>query len=461
MRRRLAGALAIGVAGVAFAAAGLAPAAAAVPQPGPVSQSPVAWTPNLFGGTVRGTVIAGNEVVSGGSFTSACQAGPKADGYCKPGTKVTRTYIVAYAMNTGVISTTFHPTLDGEIYQLAGGANGTVYVGGAFTHVNGKYHRGIVRLKVSTGAVVSGFTATLNNGFVRTVVSHNNELYIGGQFTSVNGVTSINGRPLNGVARLNATSGALDRAFAFSLSTPLPSSIDPLKLMYLAVSPDGTHVIFDGTFGKINGVSRPRLALVSTTATLGSAAVLANWTAPILSINCPIDVYTRGLDFSPDGKYFVIGDTGGPTWPNNQPNLCDAMAQFNASATGGVRPMWINYTGGDSIYVVADTGSVVYEGGHNRWLDNQRGHDSPVGGCSDDPTCQPLWLSGTVGNSSTGGIGAVNPATGEAIRTWTPAKTRGHGTELLKVFAGGLFVGSDGNIIHGAYRSEIAMLPLP
>ena len=454
MRRRVAGALAVAIAGAAFAAAGLAPASAAVSQSGPVSTSPVAWTPNLAGGTVRGTAIVGNEVVTGGSFTSACQAGPKADGYCKPGTKVARDYIVAYAMNTGVISATFHPTLDGQIYQLAAGPSGTVYAGGAFVHVNGKYHRGIVQLKVSNGAVVSGFKATLNNGFARTIAAHGNELYVGGEFTSVSGIARTD------VARLNATTGAVDAKFNFTLSDPLPSAIDPVKLMYLAVSPDGTRVVFDGPFGMVNGHSRPRLAMINTAGTYGSAATLANFTAPILSINCPIDVYTRGLDFSPDGKYFVIGSTGGPTWPNNQPNLCDAMGQFNASATGNVKPMWINYTGGDSIYVVADTGSVVYEGGHNRWLNNQHGHDSPVGGCFDNPSCPPLWLSGTVGKTSTGGIGAVNAATGDAITTWTPAKTRGHGAELLMAFSGGLFVGSDGDYVHGVYRAEIAMLPL-
>jgi beta-propeller uncharacterized protein DUF5122 len=454
MRRRVAGALAAGIAAAAFTAAGLVPASAAVSQPRPVSQSPVAWTPNLFGGTVRGVAIVGSEVVAGGSFTSACQEGPKADGYCKPGTKVTRNYIVAFAMNTGVISASFHPTLDGQIYQLAAGPSGTVYAGGAFVHANGKYHRGIVQLSVSNGAVVSGFKATLNNGYARTIAVHGNELYVGGEFTSVSGVARTD------VARLNATTGAVDPKFRFTISDPLPSAMDPVKLMYLAVSPDGTRVVFDGPFGRVNGVSRPRLAMISTAGTYGSAATLANWTAPILSINCNIDVYTRGLDFSPDGKSFVIGNTGGPTWPKNQPNLCDAMAQFRVSATGNVAPTWINYTGGDSIYVVADTGSAVYEGGHNRWLNNQRGHDSPVGGCFDNPSCPPLWLSGTVGNTNTGGIGAVNPATGDAITTWTPAKTRGHGTELLMAYSGGLFVGSDGNIIHGVYRSEIAMLPL-
>jgi Domain of unknown function (DUF5122) beta-propeller len=453
MRRRVAGTLAAGIAGAAFAAAGLAPASAAVWQPGPVSQSPVSWTPNLFGGTVRGLAIVGSEVVAGGSFTSACQEGPKADGYCKPGTKVTRDYIVAFALNTGVISAAFHPALDGQIYQLAAGPSGTVYAGGAFVHVNGKYHRGIVQLNVSNGAVVSGFKATLNNGYARTIAVHGNELYVGGQFTSVSGVARTD------VARLNAATGAVDPKFHFTITDPLPSAMDPVKLMYLAVSPDGTHVVFDGPFGRVNGVSRPRLAMVTTAGTYGSAATLANWMAPILSINCPIDVYTRGLDFSPDGKYFVIGSTGGPTWPNNQPNLCDAMAQFSASATGKVPPMWINWTGGDSIYVVADTGTVVYEGGHNRWLNNWHGHDTPVGGCFSNPRCPPLWLSGIVGNSATGGIGAVSPATGNAITTWTPAKTRGHGTELLMAYSGGLFVGSDGNIIHGQYRSEIAMLP--
>jgi hypothetical protein len=447
MRRRLAAALAGVVAGVAMTAASLAPVSAAVSQPHVVSAWPVAWTPNLSGGTVRGTAIVGNEVVSGGSFTAACQAGPKADGYCKPGTKVSRDYIVAYTMKTGVISKSFRPALDGQIYQLAAGPKGTVYVAGAFVHADGKYHRGIVQLAVSNGAVVSSFKATLNNGYARTIAVHGKELYVGGEFTRVSGVTRTD------IARLNTATGAVDAKFNFSISESLPSPLDPVKLMYLAVSPDGTRVVFDGPFGEVNGIARPRLAMIDTSATFGSTATLANWAAPILKVNCPVDVYTRGLDFSPTGTDFVIGDTGGPTWPNNQPNLCDAVAEFRTNDPAGTnaQPVWINWTGGDSIYVVADTGSVVYEGGHNRWLNNQRGHDSEAGGCFNDPSCKPVTVNG---------VGAVNAATGLAISTWTPGKTRGHGAELLQAFSGGLFIGSDGNYIHGEYRGEIGMFPL-
>ncbi len=73
------------------------------------------------------------------------------------------------------------------------------------------------------------------------------------------------------------------------------------------------------------------------------------------------------------------------------------------------------------------------------------------GCCFNDPSCKPVTVNG---------VGAVNAATGLAISTWTPGKTRGHGTELLQAFSGGLFIGSDGNYIHGEYRGEIGMFPL-
>ena len=83
---------------------------------------------------------------------------------------------------------------------------------------------------------------------------------------------------------------------------------------------------------------------------------------------------SRGVDFSPDGSYFVVVTSGGP---NGTVGLCDAAARFetaNVSATAA--PTWINWTGGDSLYSVAATGAAVYVGGHQRWLDNPFGQNS-------------------------------------------------------------------------------------
>ena len=99
---------------------------------------------------------------------------------------------------------------------------------------------------------------------------------------------------------------------------------------------------------------------------------------------------SRGVDFSPDGSYFVVVTSGGP---NGTVGLCDAAARFetaNVSATAA--PTWINWTGGDSLYSVAATGAAVYVGGHQRWLDNPFGQNSAGPGAVSRP-----------------GIGAIDP----------------------------------------------------
>src|SRR5215469_4827155 len=133
-----------------------APSAVSVQQPAAVSQKPVAWTPNVFAGspkcdpqwfgsgrdcahsTVYNMAVVNDEVVVAGAFTQACQPGPASSGNCAPGTLVTRDDIFAYQLGTGVIDPNFKPQFDkGPAYSVAAGPNGTVYVGGAFTTVNG------------------------------------------------------------------------------------------------------------------------------------------------------------------------------------------------------------------------------------------------------------------------------------------------------------------------------------
>lgn len=123
--------------------------------------------------------------------------------------------------------------------------------------------------------------------------------------------------------------------------------------------------------------------------------------------------------------------------------MCDTAARFETGARGAVEPTWVNHTGGDSLYAVAATGSAVYVGGHQRWLDNPGGHDSAGPGAVARP-----------------GIGAIHPRTGKAL-TWNPTRARGIGVKAFLAHPGGLLVGSDTTRLGHEYHARVGMFPLP
>ncbi|MDA8321044.1 MAG: ricin-type beta-trefoil lectin domain protein [Actinomycetota bacterium] len=486
-----------GLATVAGMTASAAPASAASPPlANAVSQTPVSWTPNVsagpnvgqtycnstFFGTgalycqseVYDTAYVNGDVVVVGAFTEACQPGKLSSGLCTSGTQVTRDDIFAYNASTGKIDPNFWPKLNsGPAYSVVAGPNNTVYVGGAFTTVNGFAHKGLVQLQVTPstpstdGAVVTTFKANVS-GFVHNLALSPDQtaLYVGGQFTSMDSMTG-----LTGLARVNATTGAVDPAFTFKLSGAIQSGTStlPMKIESMSASSSGNLLAVTYSAMQINGQNDPRLAVISTPAgpkgTLGTPASLTDFTAPILSNNCSAEHdYTRAVSMAQDGSFLVIADTGyksgtaGAT--NSVGSVCDAIARFDLTAantgTAGTpaptSPAWINYTGGDSFYSVAVAGSVVYAGGHNRWVNNY---------CGTDQVCSPDALLQN-------GLSAFDANTGMGLAWWHPMTLRGHGTMYLHTFAPntydgthpGLALGTDVDLIAGTYHSENALFPM-
>lgn len=413
---------AVGIATLVFGGLGSTVARADTAQDHVVSQNPADFTPAITDGTVRGIAVVGDTVVVGGTFTAVK----------KGSTSYRREGILAFDRSTGRVDTDFAPQLDGDVNAVVAGPDGTVYVGGAFKHVNGHAQRGITRLSVANGARVSSFTTAINWGQVKTLARHGDQLYLGGFFTEVNATARI------GLARVDAASGAVDPEVDLPIADERSGS---LKVQKLAVSPDGSRLVIDGTFTRVAGAARNQIAMINTPAD-GDASV-AKWSTDEYSAPCNIgsfDTYMRGIDFSPNGDYFVVVSTGGPYGDST---LCDAAARWETDPQdAGAKPTWANWTGGDSLYAVSVTGSAVYVGGHQRWLDNPKGHDSAGPGAVSRP-----------------GIGAIAPDTGKAL-PWNPTKDRGHGVEALNATATGLWVGSDTDSIGHEWHPRIAEFPL-
>jgi Domain of unknown function (DUF5122) beta-propeller len=434
--RRLAVALVVALAPVL----GLASNAGAVgyPQPNVVSADPVDFTPHVLDGSVLAIASVGSRTYVGGTFTTVVNAGTSA--------QLPRNYLFAFDRTTGRVLDTYTPALNGAVESIAPAPDGSsIIVGGRFTTVNGTTQRSLAMLD-QNGARVTSF-AGRTNGYVTKVLVRGSSLIAGGRFSSADGVTRSN------LARFNATTGVLDTTFTIGATqgrTRTNGTTPSASVVEMDADAAGSRLVVLGNFRQVGGLLRQQIAMID----LNSASVTGWFTNryPNDAAGTPqafkcyqvFDTQMRDVEFSPDGSYFVVVATGGAP-DRNATSLCDTAARWDTNATvppTGAVERWRNCTGGDTLYSVATTGAAVYVGGHERWLDNCGGRDDTV-----------------PGYFAAAGIGALDPSTGKAIRTWNPQRTRGVGAEELVANSDGLYVGSDTERLGGEYHARLGLFP--
>ena len=404
-----------------------------------VSATPSRATPNVGKGHIEDITRAGGRTFLGGEFSTVTSAGSS--------TTLTRHRVLSFDAQ-GIVDPGFAPDLNKQVNALLPGpADGTVYVGGAFSTMNGAPVRRLLLLDTATGAPVPGFQAPVMNGQVNDVKRIGNRLYVGGTFSKVGGKVHA------GLVTLDARTGALDPYMDIQVAqnhnwTPASAPGDskgPVGVSKLDVNPAGTRLVAVGNFKTVNGTDHDQVFMADLT---GPSATLADWQTARYQPRCfdfAYDSWIRDVDFSPDGSFFVIAGTGG--YPGYDV-LCDAAARWETAATGSnLQPTWVDWTGGDTLLSVAVTDSAVYVGGHQRWLNNPYASDRPGAGAVPRP-----------------GLGALDPATGVPL-TWNPGRNpRGAGAAALYVAPEGLYVGSDTDVIGvaktRAVRRKIALFPL-
>jgi len=341
-------------------------------------------------------------------------------------TSYSRQNFFAFDSETGVISP-LNLSFDGIVTAIEASQDETaLFISGAFSQVNGITRRGIAKYDLVNNRIDPTFAPT-EMRTVSDIKLSNGALIAAGNFSKhLMAMDPTTGQDLG---TINITvAGVLDTA-------------DETRVMRIAVSPDGTQLVATGNFTTVNGQSRRRAFMLN----LGSTATLSTWHAPRFDVYCghiSRIVSAQGVDFSPDGSYFVIVSTGGPNGTNG---ICDCAARFEtANVSSTVEPTWINWTGGDSLWSVAVTGAAVYVGGHQRWLDNPYGWDSAGPGAVSRP-----------------GVGAIDPVTGYAL-DWNPTITPmlTDGTRALLATLDGLWVGSDGERFGDEDHAGIGFAPL-
>ena len=391
---------------------------------------PLANTPNFTGpagNTVDAITQVGNRLVVGGNFTAVNSKSHK--------------YLATFVAPTGPVDA-FAPALNGDVQAVTPNAAGNgYYAAGHFSSVGGFGTR--VALFTTAGQLVTSFKVSAN-GVIRSLALINGHLLVGGEFTNLGGAAR------GGLGSVNPATGAVDSFLNVPLTGHhnfgrVPNAAEAGVGAYdIAVSPDKTRAIVDGNFINAGGFARDQIFNLKLGST--SATVDPNWVTAAYTRNCQsnaYDSYVRHISWSPDGSYFVVVATGG--YKAGSLEDCDAASRFNASSAGtNVLPAWIDWTGTDSLYSVAVTAGAVYVGGHNRWLNNPYGQDSPHQGAVPRP-----------------GLAALDPANGVPM-AWNPGRNpRGHGAEVVYASPTGIWVGSDTNYIGNFQyqRDELAFFP--
>ena len=398
-------------------------AAVNVPQAVVVSSNPADWTPHVLDGKVAAIVQVGNRMVAGGQFTQVASA-------AAPTTAIARSNIFAFDASTGAIDTAFAPVLDGEVESLAVAPDGLhLFAGGRFTRINGVAQKSLVKLRLTDGARITAFKGK-TNARVKEMAVSGGRLYIGGTFATVNGVAR------SALAAVDPVTGALSNDVNLAFTGPRTGTVNVDKF---DITPDGSRLIAIGNWTYVAGLQRDQIVMVDLTT---SPVGVADWATTRYQQQCArvFATYMRDIDISADGSYFVVGTTGA----YRAGSMCDTAGRWETGRTGsGQQPTWVNYTGGDTLYSVAITGTAVYVGGHQRWMNNSFAGDRAG--------------PGAVARE---GIAALDPVNGLPL-SWDPGRDRGVGVFSLVSTPQGLWIGSDTDRIgRFEYHGRIAFMPV-
>ena len=412
--------VAVGIAG--------APVSAGAVQNVVVSPVALTNTPRIIDGRVYAIAEAGGRVFVGGTFTSARNTDQPTQ---------SRSRILSYTKATGVIDSFWAPSFDGDVNALAVSPDGAwLYVGGAFTTVNGSPLAHLVKISTTDPNLVDPAFSTRPDHPVQDMELTARGLVLGGNFETIGNVSR---------ARLAAVDPATGAALDwFNVPVTDPRLYDPYVLE-LDVSADGHWLVFGGNFKVVGGRSRNQLAVVDLST---PQATVADWSTERFVPNCAAvynETYFRGVSISPDGSYFVVNTTG--AW-GGAASMCDTATRWElppAVRGTDLQPTWVTYTGGDTHWAAEVTESAVYVGGHQRWENNP----TPTpGGDNDGP-----------GAVSRPGIAALDPTSGVPL-SWNPGRDRGRGVEAMLATNDFLYVGSDTNYWGGLLRQKLAVLPV-
>lgn len=156
---------------------------------------------------------------------------------------------------TGAVDGTWRPAPNGDILDMVPAAGGLV-VSGSFSKVGGLNRSRLALLSTGgTGRAVESWRCDAD-AQVDALAAANGKVFLGGRFKRLNGV------PINYLARIDASNGAVEPAF-----NPSP------QFHVFDLAADATHLYCGGSFSRLGAGGPPFLARVALT----SGTVDTSW----------------------------------------------------------------------------------------------------------------------------------------------------------------------------------------
>jgi hypothetical protein len=239
--------------------------------------------------------------------------------------------LVKLDLTTGASDPAFvvgiHPDAQSSALAVSGNS---VYVGGYFLNYNGVASPYIAKLDAATGTVDAGFAAMAAGGGgadgpVATLAVSGNKLYVGGSFMHYAGLQTA-------LARVDATSGALDLTFTQSVANASPVS----------------SLLISGTSLYVSKMAVPVLQKIDTTTGLSDA---------VFSAGAGFDFGVNALLMANSSLYV------GGAFTNYRGTPAYSVAKLDPT-TGALDTTFTHPTGGnDTVYALAAAGSQIIAGG--------------------------------------------------------------------------------------------------
>jgi hypothetical protein len=412
---------------LAVTGSGLIPGVAAAAS-GPVSPHPATGTPALAktGSTIeqiRQLVACGGTMYAVGSFTSISQGGHT----------VTRNNIFSFSQTAPYTITSWQPSVNGTVnsIQLTSDCH-HAFIGGVFSQVDGSSAHNIAYIRTYNNTMVQDWGHSAN-GQVDTILrTGNNHLLVGGKFTSINGSSN------KYYVSLSLTTGKDDGYLNLGISGHYvyPGvGVNTTEVYNQQLSPDGGHVLVEGTFTRVDGNARQQIFMLN----LGSRGFVSTWYSNEFNGFCATKhpFYVKTAAWAPDMSTVYVATTGKTpaNWNHTFPltGLCDVVAAFPGQRHGALTHDWINYTGCDSLYSVAADSTTVYVGGHERWANNQNACNAQGQGAV------PAQGMGGFTAGASGGTLRRNSAGTAGLYS----RDRGLGADDMLLTGAGLWIASD------------------